>query len=107
MENKKFKVGVFHCDICKKDITVYLITKGSEILKEKRWRDTIINDADNHHWYTLHYNCAVCGKWIPPKERRRIRKEDFRRKINGKYNPDKVIKGLLRVHSKCLKKLEV
>jgi len=107
MRIKKVKVGNFYCDICKKDIAVYLITKRPEILKEEKWRDMIISDADNHHWYTSHYNCAVCGKWIAPKERRRIREEDFGREINQNYNPDRVIKGLLRVHSKCLKELEI
>jgi hypothetical protein len=107
IEELKLKVGTFHCDICEKDITVYLITRRPEILEEKKWRDIIIDDADNYHWYAAHYNCAVCGKWIPPGERQLIGEDDFKGKVHENYTPDRVIRGLLRLHSGCLKGLEI
>lgn len=95
----------FYCNICDEEIKTYIVGDYNSDLLEKN-RERIIDDARNSHWYNIHYNCAICGKWIPSKERMRVVEDSFGGKIHENYNPDSVIIGLLRVHKDCWKKLE-
>jgi hypothetical protein len=102
---KVFNAGVIYCDFCKKEIPVRVYHSDEkdgprlEIEEIKSW-------AKNYHWYDFHYNCAVCGEYIPSDERELVIKKDFPVPVNKKYNEENPVRGLLRVHKECIDNLE-
>lgn len=92
-------VGSYHCDFCKKDIMVRLHTDNPNNAID--YKEECVKWAKNFHWYDHHYNCALCGKWIPGGERELAIEKEFPYEINPKYNVTNR-DGLLRVHKKCM-----
>jgi hypothetical protein len=92
-------VGSFFCEFCKQDIPTRVHADNPDLILEHR--DEALAAAKNYHWYDNHYNCAVCGEWIPSGERELVVEREFDREINPKYN-NEVKTGLLRVHKKCV-----
>lgn len=99
---EKFKLGEETCKICKAKISIEIYSNRS---KEELMEDyKVIKDyIENLHWYNNHYDCAICGKWIAPKERDLLYGELLNIPFHEDYIPEKV--GIERVHKKCLKEL--
>lgn len=99
---KLIKVGDYYCEICKKDIVARVWANNPDLVMKHK--GDAIYWIKNYHWYDNHYNCAVCGKWIPSGERELISEKDLTVPVHKNYNfTDR--HGLMRVHKKCAEKL--
>lgn len=91
-------VGTYYCKYCKKERLARLYTDNPNHAVE--YKEACINFVKNQHWYDYHYNCAVCGKWIPSGERELVIDKDFKLPIHPDYIDEG--HGLLRVHKNCI-----
>lgn len=92
-------VGSFHCEFCKTAISAGVYTQHPNLILE--YKNEAISAVKNLHWYNNHYNCALCGKWIPCRERRLMFGCDANFETHQQYNHSKVRDSLLRLHKKC------
>lgn len=92
-------VGNYYCEFCKKDISVRVYTDNPELVT--KFKDEAIAWVKNYHWYDNHYNCVICGKWIPSGQRELIIQKEYRGEINPEYNFTNR-DGLLRIHKTCV-----
>lgn len=99
---KKYRLGKEICVICKSEIPIEIYSDRTE--EQLREDYKIIRDfIENSHWYNNHYNCAICGKWIPSGERELLYGELLNITFHEDYIPEN--NGVERVHEKCMKKL--
>ncbi len=94
-------IGTFYCKYCKKDIGARVYTDNPKLVLD--YKDEAVDMVENFHWYDHHYNCAVCGKWIPSGERELAFADSYPKPIHPTYNID-ARDGLLRVHRQCIEK---
>jgi hypothetical protein len=100
---KIVNIGSFNCEYCKKGVLVRVYANNPEAVLDHK--NEAIRAGKNFHWYDHHYNCAVCGEWIPSGERELVFERDFILPIHSKYNITPR-EGLLRVHKNCVAELK-
>jgi predicted nucleic acid-binding Zn ribbon protein len=96
---KLHTLGTQLCKYCQNEIPIGIWSDlPMDIIHKNRKR--ISDYIMNNHWYSEHYNCAVCGKWIPNGERRLVLTDNIT-DIHDSYTHDPRPEDILRAHKKC------